>query len=77
MVDGAGRLVFALPEAKRFANSRINDAYVYSVESFCENFTKAVAAWFERHKNDATVQANLPRLMQYYPQGFFLTSLEF
>ena len=65
------RVVFALPGAKGFTNSKINDAYVYSVGSFCENFTKAVAAWFEKHKNDATVQANLPRLIAILPPRVF------
>jgi hypothetical protein len=63
------RVIFALPKGGGIVNSTVNDAYIYDVVSFCENFTRAVAVWFEKHKNDATVQANLPRLMQYYPQG--------
>jgi hypothetical protein len=64
------RVLFALPGAQaRFTNCKMGDAYVYSVERFCENFTAAASTWFEKNKNDAAIQANLPRLMQYHRNG--------
>lgn len=60
------KIVFAIPGGPvTFKNCKINDAYIYSVVDFCKNLTDAVSRWYEKHKDDATVKANLPRLMQY------------
>jgi hypothetical protein len=63
------RVIFALPGPATFVDCRFNDAYVYSVVNFCRNITHAVYLWLEAHKSDATIQANLPRLMQYRKGG--------
>lgn len=66
-----GRLVFALPgSSATFVNCQIGDAYVYSVEDFCKNFTSAVYNWFEAKRDDPIVTEHLPRLMQYRADGF-------
>jgi hypothetical protein len=64
------RVIFALPGGPAtFVNCQANDAYIYSVVDFCRHFTEAVYRWFEANRNDPTIQANLPRLMQYRPNG--------
>lgn len=63
------RVIFALPGNATFVDCQFNDAYVYSVVNFCQNITHAVYLWLEANKSDATIQANLPRLMQYRPGG--------
>jgi hypothetical protein len=64
------RVIFALPD-KGFVpvNIKTGDAYFYSAVEFCKNFTDAVHDWFEKNKNNANVQKNLPRLVQYRPGG--------
>lgn len=64
------RVIFMLPGAATFQNVRFNDVYYYSLVDFCRNFTAAVENWFESNKDDETVKANLPRLMQYRFGGF-------
>lgn len=64
------RVIFALPGGRAtFVNCQMDDAYVYSIVDFCRIFTEAVRAWFERHKTDPVIAANLPRLMQYREGG--------
>lgn len=63
------RVIFAMPGIGGFSDCMLNDAYFYGVTDFCRNFTEAVHDWFERNRNDPTLQANLPRLMQYRPNG--------
>lgn len=63
------RVVFAPPGGVTLVNCRFNDAYVYSVVDFCQNITNAVTKWVAEHEADATIQANLPRLMQYRVGG--------
>ena len=69
MKNSVGRVIFALPGLGSFVNCRVNDAYIYSVVDFCRNFTGAVHRWFEANKEHDTLKANLPRLMQYRPDG--------
>jgi hypothetical protein len=70
MKHNVGRVIFALPNSGfTIVNSQFNDAYVYSVVDFCRLFTEAVYHWFEANREDTTVNANLPRLMQYRPGG--------
>lgn len=64
-----GRVIFALPGQGTFVNCQANDAYIYSVVDFCRNFTNAVYRWFEANREDEILKANLPRLMQYRPNG--------
>jgi hypothetical protein len=65
-----GRVIFALPGQPTFVNGVINDGYFYSVVDFCQNFTNAVYRWMEANKANATIQAAIPRLMQYRVGGF-------
>jgi hypothetical protein len=51
-------------------NCKANDAYIYSAVDFCRHFTDAVYQWFEKNKDDPTIQNNMPRLMQYRTGGF-------
>ena len=65
------RVIFIPPNSSAtFVNCQLNDAYYYSVVDFCRNFTTAVYRWFEAHRDDESVKANLPRLMQYRRGGF-------
>jgi hypothetical protein len=63
------RVIFGLPGAHTFVNCKMNDAYFYSAVDFCLNFTKAVHGWMEKNKENETVKAHIPRLMQYRPGG--------
>ncbi|MHA6645620.1 hypothetical protein [Mesorhizobium sp. A623] len=64
------RVIFALPNSgAAFVNCQINDACFYSVVDFCKLFTDSVHRWFEANKGDATIAANVPRLMQYRQDG--------
>ncbi len=69
MKHSVSRVIFVLPGNVNMANNIIEDAYVYSVVSFCQNFTDAVHEWFEQNRENETVKANLPRLMQYRVGG--------
>lgn len=63
------RVVFALPGGISITNCVINDAYVYTVSEFCRNLCRAAARWYEAHKDEQNVKANLPRMMSYHPDG--------
>jgi len=63
------KVIFMPSDASTFTNSRIGDAYLYSIVEFGKSFTKTVEEWFEKNKHDATVQSNLPRLMRWHPNG--------
>lgn len=65
-----GRIIF-IPPGSPFVmtNCVVNDAYIYSVTSFCQNFTKAVFNWFEKHRDDPNVVSNMPKFMQYRENG--------
>lgn len=68
--NSVARVIFALPNSgASFVNCQMNDAYVYSVVDFCKNVTNAVYHWFEANRGNATVEANIPRLMQYRAGG--------
>lgn len=63
------RVIFALPGNFTMTNCQANDAYIYSVVEFCQNFTRAVYSWSEANRQDPNMVANLPRLMQYREGG--------
>jgi hypothetical protein len=64
------RLLFVPANSRaQFTDCKMNDAYVWSVDTFCSLLTAATARWFEKNKSNPTVQSNLPRLMQWYPNG--------
>lgn len=70
MKHNVARVIFALPGHGSLTNIQINDAYIYSVVEFCKNITEAVAKWYNANKDNPTVIANLPRLVQYRTGGF-------
>jgi hypothetical protein len=39
--------------------------------TFCRDMTASVEDWYAAKKNDATVQANLPNVLQLHPEGIF------
>ncbi|RWF68718.1 MAG: hypothetical protein EOS26_26925 [Mesorhizobium sp.] len=64
------RVIFAIPgSGATFVNCLAGDAYIYSVVDFCKVFTDAVHQWAEANKGNATIIANMPRLMQYRVGG--------
>jgi hypothetical protein len=63
------RAAFALPEAPSINGCVAGDIYLHSVVDFCRTVVLAARAWFAAHQNDANVQTNLPRLVQYRPNG--------
>ncbi len=69
MKHNVQRVIFALPGNATWTNAILDDVYFYSVDAFCRNLTQAVRQWLERHLSDPTIQANMPRLMQYRPAG--------
>lgn len=65
MKHSVARVLFALPGGANFTNCVANDAYIYSVVTFCENFTGAVMRWILKNERDRTIKTNLAHLMQY------------
>lgn len=64
------RVVFSLPgRGLPLTNCQVNDAYVYSADEFCRNFMTAVRRWYDAHKDDENLKANLDRMVQYRPHG--------
>ena len=70
------RAVFMLPDGSgnTWHDCIANDAYLYSAEEFCKNIIGGVRDWFARHADDANVQANLPRLVQFILMAWPLMS---
>jgi hypothetical protein len=65
-----GRVLFVFPfRGNQFVNCMIDDAYFYSVEDFCRNFISYVRKWYDQHKDNPELQANLNRMVQYRPEG--------
>jgi hypothetical protein len=63
------RVLFLLPGGSTFVNCRANDAYLYSLIEFCNNFCQAARTWFEKNKNDVNVEKHIKLMMQVYPHG--------
>ena len=59
----------AAGSAGNIFSGKVNDAYFCNVTEFCKNICDAVCIWYELNKGDPNVLENIPRLMQYYPQG--------
>lgn len=64
------RVVFTPPGHASFTNCQINDAYLYGVVEFCKNMCDAAYVWYEANKANPIIEANIKRMMQYYPEGF-------
>lgn len=65
------RVLFTLPSTNGgvYENNLIEDAYFYGAVELCRNFADVVRAWYYKNANDPIVKANLPRMMQYHPNG--------
>lgn len=65
------RVLFTVPNAQRnfFHNNIMNDALNLDAQTFCRDFIVSVRAWLAANAGDPNVQANLPHLLQYRPQG--------
>ena len=66
---GLSRVIFVPPGGAKITDCNVRGAYLYGVVEFCRNMSDAAFQWFETHKEDAVVQRNAERLMQYYPNG--------
>ena len=65
------RAVFVLPHPAHntFIGCNFGGAYTHSFIEFCTTIVAAGRQWFAAHCNDPNVRANLPRLVQYHPEG--------
>jgi hypothetical protein len=66
-----GRVLFTVPNAQRIIlhNNVVNDALNLDATIFCRDTVQAVLAWYAAKRNDPMVQANLPSLLQFRPNG--------
>jgi hypothetical protein len=64
------RVIFIPKGGSVFSDCKGDDAYIYSVLTFCRNMNRAVVAWYEANQNHPNVSANIGRLMQYRQDGF-------
>ena len=65
------RVFFTLPDPSRniFHNNVVGDALNLDLMIFCRDVIESVRTWHNAKKSDPTVQSNLQRLVQYYPNG--------
>lgn len=65
------RVLFTIPdESGNVVHGVIlSDVLQFDTRLFCNAIAFAVRDWFQVAQHDATVQANLPNLVQYRPQG--------
>lgn len=64
-------ILFTLPNPQQnvFHQNIINDALNLDLPTFCRDIAQCVARWYAAKQNDANVRANLPRLVQFRPNG--------
>lgn len=63
------RILFVNSKQFSMVNCSLNDAFVYSVTDFCQAFIDAARLWWLEARDSPVVQANLPQLVQYRPEG--------
>ena len=65
------RVLFVLPHAQGtvFEDCIMGDAYFVSAQEFCRTVIAKVRNWADGKRDDATVRANLSRLVTLYPDG--------
>jgi hypothetical protein len=68
------RVIFTLPHVNAVVhNMKMNwhgGSYLqFDAVSFCHDMIAAVRDWYNRKKDDAIVQANLPNLLRVHPNG--------
>jgi hypothetical protein len=59
------RAIFLPKGTNSYANNIVNDAYFYSVDTFCNNLCDDVYKWCENSKNSGRVLANSQNLYSY------------
>lgn len=65
------RILFTLPNPQRniYHQNIMNDALNLDAATFSRDMLQAVKGWYAAKQTDPVVQGNLPRLLQFYPQG--------
>jgi hypothetical protein len=65
------RVFFTLPDSGRgiLHGNFFNDALQLDAMIFCDDVSEAARTWHSAKRNDAVVEANLLKLVQYYPNG--------
>ena len=67
------RVIFNLPSKNVYHRGRLKSqgdaVLMLDSETFCLDVLDAVRKWHGAKKDEATVSANLPKLLQYRPQG--------
>jgi len=73
------RIIWTFPHPRRItihksimSNTGSLTGIVYQLDAsiFCRNVIAAVRAWYQVAQSDPHVKANLPNLIQLYPQGY-------
>lgn len=66
-----GQILFTVSNAQNnvFHNNILNDALNLDTVIFCRDVVSSARRWFIQRTNDSAVQANLPNLVQFRPQG--------
>jgi len=65
------RVLFTIPNINRntFHNNVINDALNLDAVIFCRDMIESVGQWYAAKRNEPSVVANLPLLVQFRDQG--------
>ena len=65
------RVLFTVPNVARnvFHCNILNDALNLDATVFCRDMIQAVNQWYAAKQDEPSVVANMPRLIQFYPQG--------
>lgn len=65
------RVIFMVPNRQNnvFHNNILNDALNLDAVWFCQDVVESARAWFASKRCDPTVEANLPKLVQFRPEG--------
>ena len=63
------RVVFTMPHSVGLHNNVLDDVLNLDVVRFCRDVLQAVRTWRQEKSSDLTVRRNLPRLVQFRPDG--------
>jgi hypothetical protein len=65
------RVIFTVPNAQNnvFHNNILNDALNLDAIRFCRDIIQSVRDWYEISKDADAVQANVPHMVRYRPNG--------
>jgi hypothetical protein len=59
------KVIFVPKGGATFSDCKANDAYIYSVHTFCMGINRAVVRWYEANQDHPNIRVNIGRLMQY------------